>query len=84
MCKARTAFAASSPTRALSANVFGSGRIPLESIQIQNLQNELAACKTLGLPILYSLIKAQRFPEAQRYPLIDLRSSPIFRPAHNA
>ena len=38
-----------SPARALSANVYGSGRLPLESIQIQNLQNELAACKTLGL-----------------------------------
>ena len=46
-CKAKI----SSHARALSANVYGSGRLPLESIQIQNLQNELAACKTLGLPI---------------------------------
>ena len=44
-CKAKI----SSPARASCANVFGSGRLPLESIQIQNLQNELAACKTLGL-----------------------------------
>ena len=39
----------SSPARASSAEA--GRRLALESIQIQHLQNELAACKTLGLPI---------------------------------
>ena len=48
-CKARTAFAASSPARASSAEALGTGRRRLESIQVQNAQNELAAGKTLGI-----------------------------------
>ena len=35
--------------RASSAEALGTLRLPLDSIQIQNPQNELAACKTLGL-----------------------------------
>ena len=39
----------SSPARASPAEAFGTSRLALEPIQIQKLQNELAACKTLGL-----------------------------------
>ena len=35
--------------RASSAEALESGRLALEPLQIHNLQNELAACKTLGL-----------------------------------
>ena len=41
----------SSPARASPAEAFGTSRLAWEPIRIQKLQNELAACKTLGLPI---------------------------------
>ena len=56
-CKA----APQSPSRAFSANVFRSGRLPLESIQIQNLQNELATGKTLGIPSKQAICKYARY-----------------------
>ena len=39
----------SSPARALPAEDSGTGRLAPEPIQTQKLQNELAACKTLGI-----------------------------------